>query len=180
MSPEVKIFLNEHMQYIEDNNFYEVYLQIINKGLTQHRTEISETFLRAGINPLLYMDWVPMGFLCGSVLDLQEDIIPSNVKQIKAKAFSSTEVVTLRIPQGVEDIFTRAFSSCHYLREVYLPKSIKYLENSIFSNCTSLRTIYYDGTYDEWNKVDIYDYWISASKNHEVDLVCKDKRVRIQ
>ncbi len=68
----------------------------------------------------------------------------TNVKRIGARAFEGAQLTQVNFT-GIERIDFRAFKD-NDIRELYLPKSINYLQSSIFTNNTSLKkvTIAYD------------------------------------
>lgn len=67
--------------------------------------------------------------------------IPSNVKTIKASAFTLCSLLeTLTIDDGVEEIEMGAFSQAP-IREIVLPKTISVLRNTVFEDNTALTSI---------------------------------------
>ena len=72
------------------------------------------------------------------------DFSRTNIKRIGARAFEGAQLVTVDFT-GIERIDYGAFRN-NDIRELYLPKSINYLQSSIFTNNTSLKkvTIAYD------------------------------------
>ncbi len=48
---------------------------------------------------------------------------------------------SITIPDGVTDIYTRAFSGCTKLKSVEIPDSVESVEGAAFSGCTSLKSI---------------------------------------
>lgn len=53
------------------------------------------------------------------------------------------------IPQG-------AFINMKNLKRIWLPKRITYIPKECFMGCDSLEEIYYEGTEDEFNQIEIY------------------------
>lgn len=72
------------------------------------------------------------------------DFSGTNIKRIGARAFEGAQLTTVDFT-GIERIDYGAFRD-NDIRELYLPKSINYLQSSIFTNNTSLKkvTIAYD------------------------------------
>lgn len=85
--------------------------------------------LKAGIDPLQYLNYIPEAYLAGSEDLKGKFIIPNHIKQIK----------------------DTAFYECPYLEEVYIPKSVKFLGDDCFLNCPKL-TIRYEGSKQEWEE----------------------------
>ncbi len=106
------------------------------------------------------------------------------VTAIGNKAFQSkTSIKSVYIPDAVTTIGQYAFQGCSSLEYVDFPKSLetikgyafqnctllstpivfytnlKKIENYAFSSCSSIKNVYYEGTEDEWNAIDIsYGY----------------------
>ena len=55
----------------------------------------------------------------------------------------------------VEVIPTFAFACCGKLERIYLPRSIKRIEEFAFASCISLKDIYYEGSEEEYKKIEI-------------------------
>lgn len=77
---------------------------------------------------------------------------------IGESAFSyCTNLTGITIPNGVTSIARQAFSGCSSLKNITLPKSVTVVERKAFSDCSSLETVYYHGTPDDWEKIEIED-----------------------
>ena len=53
----------------------------------------------------------------------------------------------------VTSIAAGAFNNCKNLIEIMIPESISEIEAHTFDSCTSLRTIYFEGTQEQWNEI---------------------------
>lgn len=73
------------------------------------------------------------------LLPAQIDGLP--VKTIRQHAFTMTDVVDIRIPEGVEVIATEAFAMCESLQHVSLPASLQTIGAGAFKSCEALREI---------------------------------------
>lgn len=72
---------------------------------------------------------------------------------VYSSAFKNQGKVTkVTVEEGVYSLHSEVFEGCTSLKEVYLPESISYLENT-FDNCDSLETITYAGNEIQWNKI---------------------------
>ena len=49
------------------------------------------------------------------------------------------------------------FSSCTNLKSLTIPQTIDIIEQNAFTNCDNLMDVYYNGTIEQWNELDI-DY----------------------
>lgn len=89
---------------------------------------------------------------------LEEIVLPDSLEIIYENAFydcSSLKSVT--IPDNVTTIGYDAFQNCSNLTEVYIGSGVKEIGSGAFSYCKYLETIYYNGTQEEWNKIDKCD-----------------------
>ena len=87
-------------------------------------------------------------------------IIPSSVTAIGDDAFTLCKGLTsITIPHGVTDIGVRAFSFCGYLETVIIPNSVKKINFAAFLNCQSLRIIQFNGTKQQWRKIEKGNDW---------------------
>lgn len=62
---------------------------------------------------------------------------------------------TVSIPDGVEEIGTRAFCMCTKLEKIVIPQSVTKVKSGAFSNCDQLSDIYYGGTAEQWQKLNV-------------------------
>ena len=53
------------------------------------------------------------------------------------------------IPKG-------AFRGCKNLKRITIPKGVRRIGKDVFAGCDSLEDVYYEGTKEEWDKVEIY------------------------
>jgi len=78
-----------------------------------------------------------------SFLDKLENIeIPSSVTSIGGEAFRGcTNLKSVKLNEGVENIHQAAFYECTLLQEVCLPSTLKYIGPSAFKHCNNLKNI---------------------------------------
>lgn len=69
---------------------------------------------------------------------LQEIVIPDNVTRINEFAFYDTPLAAYK---GLE--------------KITIPKSVVVIENNAFNGCGKLADVYYSGTKEDWDKIDI-------------------------
>ena len=67
--------------------------------------------------------------------------LPSSIKEIGEKAFYGSGIVSIDIPEGVEEISESAFDVCESLKKVILPNSIKIIRHRAFYYCEKLEEI---------------------------------------
>ena len=69
--------------------------------------------------------------------------------------FARSDVKHFIIPDSVMRIGNSAFRYCHRLRSVVIGKGVAVIEKNAFDDCDRLTDIYYRGTEEEWQQIDI-------------------------
>ncbi len=85
-----------------------------------------------------------------------------------AKCSSLNEIV---IPNGVISIDKQAFNQCTGLMRIALPTSLKEIENAAFKDCIRLKNIYFCGSEEEFNSIDLG--YVDGAHNNEAFLSAK-------
>ena len=86
--------------------------------------------------------------------------IPKSMESIGASAFYyCTGIANVSIPESVTSIGNWAFSWCTNLQSITVPKSVTSIGSDVFYNCSNLQYIYYDGTEEDWNKLNVSTPW---------------------
>lgn len=147
---ELKLFIEEHIEYIENNAFDALY-DMLPAGPSPN--ELTDILLAADIDPITHFDrYLPSFYASG--LSIKEIEIPRNIYQIGDFAFHGcAELEKVDIELGVEAIREGAFAYCYNLKEVNLPSSITYLQSGCFADCPNLKNVYYHGTMEQFSKV---------------------------
>ena len=87
---------------------------------------------------------------------LTEITIPSNVTDIGQSAFRYCSALTnVIINNGLTKISYSMFDSCTNLQSVTIPSSVTQIDHSAFNDCKKLATVYFEGTQDQWNAINI-------------------------
>ena len=87
---------------------------------------------------------------------LTEITIPDSVTSIEARAFWYCPGLTeITIGDSVTSIGERAFYECPGLTEITIPDSVTFIGSEAFSGCTALTDVYYSGTEEQWNAIEI-------------------------
>ena len=76
----------------------------------------------------------------------------------------NTSVTDIILPSGIQKIGRAAFSGCTALERITIPKAVKGIGADTFKECAKLRDIYYEGTPEEWNRINI------IGDRHEVEF----------
>lgn len=120
MNETVQEFLESHIELIDQNKFAELYIRATTRWTFPNNRNISlvtETLLDAGINPLEYMDYIPLCMFW-----------ESNIKEID-------------IPETITFIENDAFHGCQYLEDITIPASCDHVGPNAFSACSKLITM---------------------------------------
>lgn len=70
-------------------------------------------------------------------------------------AFRNCRMTELVLPEGLQTIAVRAFYQCSKVESVVIPTSVTSIGSSAFESCSSLKTVYYAGTEEQWNEIEI-------------------------
>ena len=88
--------------------------------------------------------------------NLTDVVLSEDLSWILGSTFSNcTSLKSVKIPSGVDTIYRSAFSGCIGLESITIPGSVSLIEEYAFYDCSELKDIYYLGTEDKWNKIDI-------------------------
>ena len=78
-----------------------------------------------------------------------------SVIAIGTNAFKNcTSITDIILGNNIEKIGAGAFSGCKALERIYIHKSVKLIREHAFEGCTSLKDVYYEGTMEEWSKLE--------------------------
>ena len=64
-------------------------------------------------------------------------------------------ITSVTIPYTVTVIGEYAFADCKELETVIIGKGVEVISYGAFDSCQKLTNIYYEGTEEEWNQIDI-------------------------
>ena len=177
LSSYMKLFIEEHIEYIEANDFDALYDMLSDDIGTKN--ELTDILLAADINPITYFDrYLPRFYASG--LPIKEIEIPRNIYQICDFAFyGCAELEKVDIELGVETIGEEAFSDCYKLKEINLPSSIVYLQWGCFADCPNLKNIYYNGTIEQFSKVRLPFNGLINKGSGFNSIICTDGEFKI-
>lgn len=88
--------------------------------------------------------------------NIKSVVIPDSVEIISDYAFFDCKSLEeIAIPSTITIIKEVTFALCRKLGKIYIPKSVIKIGESAFSQCENLKDVYYQGTEEEWNKIEI-------------------------
>jgi hypothetical protein len=146
MDSDLKHFIENNIDLIEDNEWSKVYLNALSRipvGI------LTEALLKARINPLNYLDYIPEWYLAHS--DIEE----------------------FEIPDGVDSIGEGAFYGCKKLKKLIIPSTIKDIEGRIITFCNNLTNIVFKGTKEEFYNIEKDMFWLEDFRN-PLTIHCTD------
>lgn len=83
-------------------------------------------------------------------------IIPNSVYSIASDSFRDcTNLTSVTLSNSTKIIQQEAFENCSSLQVIHIPDSINKIEMGAFSGCTNLEHIYYSGSKESWNSIEI-------------------------
>lgn len=153
---EIKEALFEIQDYLKNSDIKSAY-----KYLNERFDLAADTYIPlvtlilydAGIDPLRYTDTVPDNFLFGTYIQLHSIPttfkLPSNIKYIGEFAFAHSSLKEIKIPDSVFSIGRSAFLDT-LITTLELPRSIEMIDTGAFTGCDDLKTIFYEGTEEEF------------------------------
>ncbi len=90
---------------------------------------------------------------CSSVTSIT---IPDSVTSIGFCAFyGCSSLTSITIPDSVTSIDDRAFAYCSSLTSIAIPERVTRIGASVFNWCDRLEKIYFAGTEDQWNELQV-------------------------
>ncbi|MCR5741105.1 MAG: leucine-rich repeat protein [Gammaproteobacteria bacterium] len=106
-------------------------------ALTIHDSEDEESCIKEDANGFLfYVDEDDKAYLFGSTKDDKDLILPDSFNgkkySIASYAFSNTNITSVTISDGVEEIGTNAFSYCYSLNKIVIGKNVKTVGYNLF------------------------------------------------
>ena len=85
--------------------------------------------------------------------------IPAGVTSISYETFYGCSSLTnVTIPEGVTSIDDRAFYNCKSLTIVTIPAGVTSIGERAFYGCDAITDVYYSGTEEEWQAIEIGNY----------------------
>ena len=128
---DLKELITKFEKELNNKDFKTIYDNIDNAYIVPAFTAL---LLKNNINPLNYMDHVPVYFAC----DLS--------------------IESFEIPNNITHIWGNAFSGCKNLKSIHIPNSVKEIYTAAFYACNNLSDVYYEGSEEDWKNIKINNY----------------------
>lgn len=153
---EAIAYIKDNLNSIDSNDFIPFY----DKLEMDDRGDVTSLLLEAGINPLLYMNKVPDGYLSYQMMGITHVDIPINIKVIGEEAFRGcASLKKVIIPEGVKALSRSAFRECNSLAYISILKSVNIIENYVFMFDAKLKSLNYEGTKIQWTAISRTGGW---------------------
>lgn len=134
LTDRLKRFINQNSQLIDNKEFDKVFSNGVTAGIPLG--DISELLMTADVDFLPYVDHIYTSMF----YDVQE-------------------LEKLTLGDNIEYIGTQAFEGCKNLEYLSLPKGLKMIKGTPFAHCSNLQVLNYQGTIDDWGKVQLNPRW---------------------
>ncbi len=88
-------------------------------------------------------------------IDVEGEGFYSLIHNIPDYFLTCANIKSFTVPYGYQIIGKEAFNNCRDLVTVTIPKSLKKIKENAFNNCRNLKMIYYKGTQNDFNNINI-------------------------
>lgn len=137
---ELSKFIKTHLDEINLNKFSKVYKDAKRVLGYDDIGRLTDLFVDAEINPLLYVKNIPEYYMYRSSQTHIE--IPENIVKIGYGAFyKCTELKSVTIGNSVTSIGVGAFHCCDGLKSITIPDSVTSIDQSAFQECRGLESV---------------------------------------
>jgi len=110
-------------------------------------------------NPMVYAQHFYMKDINYEYKEVTEIKIPDTITSIGDYQFYGfNNITSINIPNSVTSIGKEAFACCSNLTSITIPNSITSIGFYAFDECSSLTNVYYDGTIEDWCKIQFKEY----------------------
>ena len=140
-SAELQEFVKKHINDIEAKDFLKIYVEMVDELPTGQFGKLTELFYDIGIDPLVYLEYVPKYYLTYST-KIKQLQLPTNIRKVSQEAFWNSGLESITIPSHVELVCTSAFSGSTNLRKVvFEPGKCDRIGPDVFESCTHLSEV---------------------------------------
>ena len=130
MNKNVKKFIEENIDFIEQNDFILLFSKAFELPVKQIG-ELSKVLEDAEIYPLNYLSYVPSYYMYGT--DIEIFAPKPGITYIGQGAFRYCDnLISVDLPEGLEKIHAHAFEDCPNIKELNLPRSLVYIDGTAF------------------------------------------------
>lgn len=153
---EIKEALFEVQDYLKNSDLNGAYAYLNERfdlAADVYVPQVTLALYDAGIDPLRYTDTVPDNFLFSIYIQLHSIPttfkLPNNIKYIGEFAFAHSSLKEIELPDSIFSIGRSAFLDTS-ITTLRLPRSVEMIDTGAFNGCDDLKTIFYEGTEEEF------------------------------
>lgn len=128
-------------------------------------------------------EWLParvtgLGASVGTIVRLPNKFKTSWSKEARIAGISKglfanqTQVTDVILLQRTYELPEELFAGCKNLRRVTIPRGVSCILEGAFRGCDSLEDVYYEGTEDEWNNINIIHEARRIKEPQKLGLYC--------
>ncbi|MBO7426601.1 MAG: DUF4214 domain-containing protein [Clostridiales bacterium] len=149
--------------YLYLDEFNSSQMPSIETNKSKHLSVTATGCMKKEVNVGQYYNAKNVDFeICDSSI-LQKVTIDSSITTIPVDAFRNNSALkSVVIPNSVTSIEYGAFCKDTSLQEINIPKSVKTIRPDAFED-SGLKDIYYDGTKEDWNEINIYETYLDEN-----------------
>ena len=190
---EIKNALFEVQDYLKNSDIKSAYKYLNERfdlAADTYVPQVTLTLYDAGIDPLRYTDTVPDNFLFSIYIQMHSIPtifkLPSNIKYIGEFAFAHSSLKEIELPDSIFSIGRSAFLDTS-ITTLRLPRSVEMIDSGAFTGCDDLKTIFYEGTEEEFMDLlenssggDIYENSLKGIFGSTIAKKIKSGEVKIE
>ena len=160
LSFEVKEFIEDNIDLIEEKRWDEVYDNATFNLDSDSTGQFTQAVLSIGLDPIAEqgLDWIPDYYL--SSTSITSFNIPNTIHSLGEGCFSYSSLRRIIIPASVQTLRDYVFYECNKLEEVIFLGDVRDIGSKVFYNCS-------------------LDLVISCKKNSYVDEYADQMNIRV-
>ena len=99
-----------------------------------------ESEVKEKLSSFKYEEYSKGKYIITKFVDFLEVVVevPSEVIAIADNAFEDSDIIEIKLSEGIKSIGKRAFANCKHLKKINFPKSLKKIGDEAFYNCSKL------------------------------------------
>lgn len=86
---------------------------------------------------------------------------------------NQTHITDVILPNDICELPQELFAGCKSLQRVTIPRGVSCILQGAFRGCDSLEDVYYAGTQEEWDKINIIHEARRIKEPHKLGLYCE-------
>ena len=113
--------------------------------------------------------------------ELTDVTLPDGMEGISQRAFSNcTSLTEITLPKGLTNINEDTFYDCEALTTITIPSTVTRIVNDAFTNCVNLTDVYFTGTQEQWDAIEIGEFGNSSLRDATIHCLGIDEEDTLQ